>query len=118
MKIPISEARQKLPLLVRQLQKRPGDAYEITVRNEVVARLTAAPVVEPGLAATSLLELRDRWEDQPDKHPLPHGAVSEHKSVYLYGERLVKREIARKSRVRKKPRDTRSTHGSRSKRTR
>lgn len=78
MKVPISEARQKLPLLVRQLQKHPGDTYEITVRNEVVARLTAAPVVEAGLAAMSLLELRDRWEDSTETPPL-HGAVSEHK---------------------------------------
>ena len=67
MKIPISETRQKLPLLVKRLQKHPGDAYEITVRNEVVARLTAAPVVEPGHAATSLLELRDRWEVLTEK---------------------------------------------------
>jgi antitoxin (DNA-binding transcriptional repressor) of toxin-antitoxin stability system len=92
-KIPISTARQKRPLLVKQLQKHQGDAYEITVRNEVIAHLTAAPVVEPGLAPTSLLALRDRWEDQPDKHPLPDGAVSEHRSVYLYGENLVKKRM-------------------------
>ncbi len=96
MKISISEARQRLPLLVRRLQKHPGDAYEITVRNEVVARLTAAPVVEAGLAATSLLELRDRWGDSTEKLPLLHGAVSEHKSAYLYGETPAKKTTARK----------------------
>ena len=104
MKIPISEARQKLPLLVRQLQKHPGDAYEITVRNEVVARLTAAPVVEAGLAATSLLELRDRWGDSPEKLPLLHGAVSEHKSAYLYGKNLEKKTTAHKPGGRRNPR--------------
>ncbi len=104
MKIPISEARQKLPLLVRRLQKHPGDVYDITVRNEVVARLTAAVVVEPGLAATSLLKLGDHWADSPDKLPLLHGAVSEHKSAYLYGQSVAKKKVAPKPRGRRAPR--------------
>ena len=57
MKIPIGEARRRLPELVRQVRKDPGSAVQITVRDEVVAELRAAlPEPEPGAAGRALLE--------------------------------------------------------------
>ena len=57
MKLPISEARRRLPELVRQVRKDPGSAIQITVRDEVVAELRAAlPEPEPGAAGRALLE--------------------------------------------------------------
>jgi hypothetical protein len=51
-----------------------------------------------------LLKLGDHWADSPDKLPLLHGTVSEHKSAYLYGESVAKKKIASKPRGRKPPR--------------
>jgi hypothetical protein len=39
MQLPISEARTKLPHLIKQLQRNPNVTYEITVHREVVAEL-------------------------------------------------------------------------------
>jgi antitoxin (DNA-binding transcriptional repressor) of toxin-antitoxin stability system len=58
-KLSITEARKRLPELVRQVRKDPGATVQITVRDEPVAELrsvTTGP--EPGEAATKLLELR------------------------------------------------------------
>ncbi len=61
MKVPISEARRKLPALVKAVQKDPRTAIQITVRDEAVAELRAIqPAPEPGEAARKLLELRKR----------------------------------------------------------
>jgi antitoxin (DNA-binding transcriptional repressor) of toxin-antitoxin stability system len=58
MKVPISEARRRLPELVQQVRKDPGSTVQITVRDEVVAELRGAlPEPEPGAAARKLLEL-------------------------------------------------------------
>lgn len=58
MKVSISEARRRLPELVRQIRKDAGTTVLITVRDEVVAELRAAlPEPEPGAAAGKLLEL-------------------------------------------------------------
>jgi antitoxin (DNA-binding transcriptional repressor) of toxin-antitoxin stability system len=54
MKISISKAREKLPQLIKELQKNANITYEITVHNSVVAELKAAPKIEPGLAAKKL----------------------------------------------------------------
>lgn len=57
MKLPISEARRRLPELVRQVRRDPGSVVQITVRDEVVAELRAAlPEPEPGAAGRALLE--------------------------------------------------------------
>ena len=42
MKLSISEARKRLPQLVRQVSKDAGAKIEITVHDEVVAELRAA----------------------------------------------------------------------------
>ena len=58
MKLSISEARKRLPELVRQVRKDAGAKVEIMVRDEVVAELRAAlPEPEPGAAAKKLVEL-------------------------------------------------------------
>src|SRR5438046_1351229 len=58
MKLSISEARKRLPELVRQVRKDAGAKIEITVRDEVVAELRAAlPEPEPGAAAKKLVAL-------------------------------------------------------------
>ena len=49
MKLSISEARKRLPELVRQVKQDRGSVVQITVRDEVVAELRAAlPEPEPG----------------------------------------------------------------------
>ncbi len=82
MKVPISEARRRLPELVRQVRKDPGATVQITVRDEVVAELRATlPEPEPGAAARKLLELME-------KLPKPRGRrtnVSAHVKEHLYG---------------------------------
>ena len=98
MKIPISEARQKLPKLVKELQKHPGNVYEITSHNEVVARLSAPPSIEPGEAAAVLLALRKKRRGRRKSRPLPHGEVSENKNAYLYGDLLARKKTSRKKR--------------------
>ena len=61
MKLSISEARKRLPELVRQVRKDAGAKIEITVRDEVVAELRAAlPEPEPGAAAKKLVALMRR----------------------------------------------------------
>ena len=58
MKVSISEARRRLPELVRQVKKDQGTPVQITVRDEVVAELRAAmPEPEPGAAARALVDL-------------------------------------------------------------
>ncbi len=84
MKVPISEARRRLPELVRQVRKDAGTSVLITVRDEVVAELRAAqPEPEPGAAARKLLELMA-------KLPKPRGRktrVSSRVKEHLYGRR-------------------------------
>ena len=58
MQVPISEARAKLPQLVKQLQQNPTLTYEITIHHEVVAELKApAQLPQDGEAARKLLAL-------------------------------------------------------------
>lgn len=78
MKLSISEARKRLPELVRQVRKDAGAKVEITVRDEVVAAL---PEPEPGAAARKLLELMRKLP----KHRGRKTAVSSHIKEYLYG---------------------------------
>jgi antitoxin (DNA-binding transcriptional repressor) of toxin-antitoxin stability system len=87
MKLSISEARRRLPQLVRQVKQDRGAVVQITVRDEVVAELRAAlPEPEPGAAARALIELAR-------KLPLPRRRrgrptdVSTHAKEYLYGRR-------------------------------
>ena len=82
MKLSISEARKRLPELVRRVRKDVGAKVEITVRDEVVAELRGTlPEPEPGAAAKKLFQVMR-------KLPKHHGRktkVSEHVKQYLYG---------------------------------
>ncbi|WP_447972942.1 hypothetical protein [Nitrospira sp. Kam-Ns4a] len=88
MKLSISEARKRLPALVRQVRRNAGTCVQITVHDEVVAELRAVqPEPEPGAAATKLLQLMARL-------PKPHGRktnVSSRVKQHLYGSRRVTR---------------------------
>ena len=88
MKLSISEARRRLPELVRQVRKDAGATVQITVRDEVVAELRAAlPEPEPGAAAKKLLELMRTL-------PKPRGRktdISSRVKEHLYGQGGVSR---------------------------
>ena len=81
-KLSISEARKRLPELVRQVRKDAGARVEIMVRDEVVAELRAAlPEPEPGAAAKKLVELMRRLPKQRGEKTY----VSRHVKEHLYG---------------------------------
>jgi len=82
MKLSISEARKRLPELVRQVRKDAGAKVEIMVRDEVVAELRAAlPEPEPGVAAKKLVELMRRLP----RHRGRKTDISTHVKEHLYG---------------------------------
>jgi antitoxin (DNA-binding transcriptional repressor) of toxin-antitoxin stability system len=84
MRLSISEARRRLPQLVRQVRQDRGAVVQITVRDEVVAELRAAlPEPAPGAAARALLELA-RTLPKPRRRGRPTD-VSAHVKEYLYG---------------------------------
>jgi antitoxin (DNA-binding transcriptional repressor) of toxin-antitoxin stability system len=84
MKLSISEARKKLPQLIRQVRKDPGAAVQITVRDEIVAELRAAlPEPEPGAAARKLLEIMKTLPKARKRRTDVSSRVKEH----LYGTR-------------------------------
>ena len=82
MRVSISEARKRLPDLVRQVKREPGTSVEITVRDEVVAELRAAqPEPAPGAAAKALLELMRKLPRHRGRKTTVSSQVKEH----LYG---------------------------------
>jgi antitoxin (DNA-binding transcriptional repressor) of toxin-antitoxin stability system len=83
-RVSISEARRRLPELVRQVKQNQGSVVQITVRDEVVAELRAAlPEPEPGAAARALLELMSKLP----KHRGPRRNISGHVKEHLYGRK-------------------------------
>jgi len=88
MKLSVSEARKRLPELVRRVRNDAGAKIEITVRNEVVAELRSTPPqCAPGAGAKKLLGLMR-------KLPKRRGAkinVSGRVKQYLYGSAAAKR---------------------------
>ena len=84
MKLSMSEARKRLPELVRQVRKDPGSAVHITVRDEIVAELCAPlPEPAPGAAARKLLEIM-KTLPKPGKRKTD---VSSRVKEHLYGNR-------------------------------
>jgi len=86
-RVSISEARRRLPGLVRQVKQDRGSVVHITVRDEVVAELRGIlPEPEPGAAARALLEFARKL---PRPRPRRGRArdVSAHAKDYLYGRR-------------------------------
>ena len=83
-RVSISEARRRLPELVRQVKQDQGSVVQITLRDEVVAELRAAlPEPEPGAAARALLELMSKLP----KHRGPRRNISGHVKEHLYGRK-------------------------------
>ncbi len=84
MRISISEARRRLPALVKQIQRDPATRVEITVRDEPVAELR--PIErhpKPGEAARKLLALARRTARTGAQPASAH--VSEKVKDHLYG---------------------------------
>lgn len=80
-RVSITEARKRLPKLVRQVKQDRGSVVQITVRDEVVAELRAAlPEPEPGAAARALLELAQKLS----KRRGPRRNISGHVKEHLY----------------------------------
>lgn len=81
MKVAISEARKRLPALVRRVRSNPGERVQITLHDEIVAELCASqPEPAPGAAANKLLEMIKRL-------PKPRGRktdVSRRIKAHLY----------------------------------
>jgi antitoxin (DNA-binding transcriptional repressor) of toxin-antitoxin stability system len=83
-RVSISEARKRLPQLVRQVKQDRGSVVQITVRDEVVAELRAAlPAPEPGAAARALLELMQKLPRRRG----PRRNISGHVKEHLYGRK-------------------------------
>jgi len=83
MKLSISEARKRLPALVRQVRKDTGTSVLITVHDEVVAELRAAqPEPQPGAAARKLMDMMRRLP----RHRGKKTSVSTNVKTHLYGD--------------------------------
>lgn len=82
MQIPISEARAKLPQLIKHLREDPSLSYEITVHQEIVAELRSpSQLPQGGEAAKQLLAIIDQLP------PAPAGEatdISTHVNEHLY----------------------------------
>ncbi|HEY1266042.1 MAG TPA: hypothetical protein VGH16_02220 [Candidatus Binatia bacterium] len=88
MKLPISEARRRLPELVRRVRKNAEAKIEITVRDEVVAELRGPlPEPQPGAAAKKLRALMRKLPRRRG----PKTNVSSNVGQYLYGRAERKR---------------------------
>jgi antitoxin (DNA-binding transcriptional repressor) of toxin-antitoxin stability system len=83
-KLSISEARKRLPALVRRVQRDAGASVEIMVHYEVVAELRAVqPEPEPGAAARRLLRLMKKLAKRRGRK-IP---ISSRVKTHLYGRR-------------------------------
>ena len=79
MKISISEARKRLPALVRRVRRDAGASVQITLHNEIVAELRAAqPAPEPGAAARRLLALMAKLPKRRGRKTTVSSHIKEH----------------------------------------
>ncbi|MBI4689953.1 MAG: hypothetical protein HY754_06765 [Nitrospirae bacterium] len=78
--ISITEARKRLPGIIKSLKSSPNTVYQITVHNEIVAEIKTPPKIKPGEAAAKLLELRKRLGSKKYKTK----PISENIKEYLY----------------------------------
>ncbi len=79
--ISISEARKKLPSIIKKLRDSPDTIYQVTVHNEVVAEIKTSPRIIPGEAVALLLALRKRTRVKAKSKKYP---VSENIKEHLY----------------------------------
>jgi hypothetical protein len=77
--ISITEARKKLPSIIKSFKASPDAVYQITVHDEVVAEIKKPPTVKPGEAAAKLLALRKHLRSKRKKY-----RISESVKDYLY----------------------------------
>ena len=83
MKITVTEARQKLPELVRRVKEDSGLRVQITVHGDIAAELRAySPGPPPGAAAR---KLRSLMAELP-AHRGPKRRVSEDVNAHLYAK--------------------------------
>lgn len=79
--ISITEARKRLPGIIKSLKTYPDTVYQITVHDEVVAELRTPPKIKPGEAAAKLLEIRKKSGAGKKRYKRP---VSENIKDHLY----------------------------------
>jgi hypothetical protein len=79
--ISISEARKKLPSIIKSLKTSPDMVYQITVHDEVAAEIKSPPKIKPGEAAAKLLELSMKLKRRRKGYKIP---VSENIKEHLY----------------------------------
>lgn len=79
--ISITEARKRLPGIIKALKDSPDTVYRITVHDEVVAEIKTPPKIKPGEAAAKLLELRKKLRAKRKRYRIP---VSENVKEHLY----------------------------------
>jgi hypothetical protein len=77
----ITEARKRLPGIIKSLKNSPDIVYQITVHNEIVAEIKSPAVIKPGEAATKLIELRKKIQRKRKSYKVP---VSENIKEHLY----------------------------------
>ncbi len=83
--VSISEARKELPRMIREIQKKPGTIFTITVRNEKVAEIRSANVMVPaGEAVRKLAALRKKLFHPVKKRE--QEPISKRVKDYLYRE--------------------------------
>jgi hypothetical protein len=79
--ISISEARKKLPNIIKSLRSAPDTVYQVTVHDEVVAEIRTSPRIKPGAAAAGLLKLRKKTSAKSAVKKYP---ISENIKDHLY----------------------------------
>jgi hypothetical protein len=79
--VSISEARKRLPGIIKSLRTAPDTVFQVTVHDEVVAEIRTSPMVRPGEAAERMLKLRKQTISRKVSKKYP---VSENVKDYLY----------------------------------
>ena len=79
--ISITEARKRLPSIIKSLKSSPDTVYQITVHNEVIAEIKAPPKIKPGEAAAKLLEMRKKLRSKKRGYKIH---ISENIKEHLY----------------------------------
>jgi hypothetical protein len=77
----ITEARRRLPRIIKSLKDSPDAVYQITVHNEVVAEIRSPAIIKPGEAASKLIELRKKMQRKRKGYKI---SVSENIKKHLY----------------------------------
>lgn len=77
--ISITEARKRLPSIIKSLKTSPDTVYQVTVHDEVVAEIKRPHMVKPGEAAARIIGLRKKASLKKRRYP-----VSENIKEYLY----------------------------------